>query len=153
MKYYMLLISICSFFISCGIKKEIYILPDNFQGKVCVFYNQNINKGEFKVDGSAIIYYVPDDGVVFTNKVPEDITDIEYYYIGSKNAIDFVFSHDELSNKTVVYGGRKGWLTLKNNKEILYNSFYVGNRKTIDSIKKINSEEFLKQKYYSVINN
>lgn len=153
MKTYILLILICSLFFSCGTTKEVYILPNDFQGKVCVFYNQTLSKGESKKNGSVMTYYVPKDGIIFIDKESKDITDLEFYFVDSKRTIDLVFSYDDLSNKTVIYGGRKGWLTLPDNKEILYNSFYVGNKKTIDSINKINSEEFLKEKYYSVKKN
>ncbi|MFN7774652.1 DUF6843 domain-containing protein [Flavobacterium sp.] len=153
MKNYILLISICSLLFSCGIKKEVYILPNGYQGKVCVFYNQPFNKGETTRNGSVMTYYVPKDGIIFLNKEPRDITDLEFYYVDNNRTIDLTFSYDELSDKTVIYGGRKGWLTLPDNKEILYYSFYVGNKKTIDSINEINSEEFLKAKYYSVKKN
>lgn len=153
MKKTVILILFCTLLFSCGITKEVYILPNDFQGKVCIFYNQKLNKGKTISNGSVRTFYVPKDGIIFIDKNSKDITDLEFRFVDKDRTIDLVYSYVDLSNKTVIYGGRKGWLTLPNEKEILYYSFYVGDKETIDSIKKINSEEFLIEKYYSVENN
>ena len=73
-----LICSLCS----CGQKvKETFLVPDGFQGRINVIFNQP-NAAPIPVEDGRRIYHIPADGILITNsKLETGFIDQEYYYV------------------------------------------------------------------------
>ncbi|WP_333661294.1 hypothetical protein [Chishuiella changwenlii] len=127
--------------------KEVFIIPENFQGKVIVFYQTSSTYKDYKQNHRKIVYNVPYNGVI---SIPFNVSDITSLEFKDYKANDIKFAEKELDNEKInIADIRKGYLFLES-VQVKYTSFYVGKKDFINNLDSIDSEEYLKSKYKSI---
>ncbi len=125
--------------ISCVPKesiKHIYILPENFQGVVVIFYDQKDGENiEYTKDGN-IIFKIGANGILKTKMefTPTDAKNNEFWYPEKKlipYRQDVGLLNDSISAGGLHYG--KLYKEL-NGTPVLFEMTYISNKQNIDSL-------------------
>ncbi|MGV0755915.1 hypothetical protein [Empedobacter brevis] len=130
---------------SCIENKEIFIIPENFQGEVIVFYKTSTDYKDFDQSFNKITYNVPSSGII---SVPFDVSKItSLEWRDSKGRHINFYNNEELSNQNInITDVRRGYIFLDSG-QVKYLSFYVGKKDFINNFDTINPEEYIKNKY------
>jgi len=108
------IIFLTCFLSSCGKKvKETFLVPDGFQGRINVIFNQP-KAAAAPIEDGRRIYYIPADGILITSsKLETGFIDQEYFYIDkegkrTKIAVQDLNTKDVPEKPAVVYYGVTG---------------------------------------------
>lgn len=96
MKYF-LVVFLALFFFSCKKRVFEYVVPENFEGYIFVFYNIKNGAIDKDVDGKTT-FTIPNSGIYFTQTPFGKGAKVEYYFIdkkGNKNKIGM----NDINNK------------------------------------------------------
>jgi hypothetical protein len=129
-------------------KKNVYILPKNYQGVVIIFHEIENGK-KIHEKKNAFVHYLNENGVLLIkNSFCESCSDIEYYYEfqSSRNKINYCWGCNLNDKYPMVYNGSTGVYTSGN--EIFYCTiFIVGTKSNEDSLTKIRDNLDIKAIY------
>ena len=103
------------------IKKEIYLIPDNFIGNVIVIYNQPTGVKDSIVNDE-VIYKIPKSGVIYLrgNQHLQEFKDMKYYYYPSKTNTKRICDYYEKDTARNCYG-------------IIFNNYIASFQKNLES--------------------
>lgn len=147
MRYFKLLFLV--FFSSCVSKseKEIYLIPDHFEGKVNVLFDQKEGDDILYENGNRV-YRISNDGILATKfAVQEGVIEREYYTYDKKNGrkpLDILIKDNESKKgvKAVFRDGTMGVIGNSNDKNsIVYQEFYIT---TVENFEKYFSDDSIK---------
>lgn len=128
-------------------KKHIYILPENFQGVVVIFYGQkNGNTVEYDKDGN-IVFRISKNGILKTQLdfAPNALEENEFYYT-DRTQLTYKEEVGLLNDSISALGLHYGKLYKElNGKPIMFEMLYVANKNNIDSIARIGEDMKLLQ--------
>lgn len=139
MKNSALIISIVITLASCvASKKNVFILPKEYQGVVVVFHE--IKNGKIiHDDHNSFVYKIPDNGVLLVkNSFCESCSQIEYYYEFPKlrNKIEYCWGCKLNDRHSMVYGGSTGVYD-SDNQIFECTIFIVGTKANEDSLTRV----------------
>lgn len=144
-----LIIAAIFFLNSCNstkFNKQVLIIPKSYRGEIWLFYDQKQNRGNFKKEGDKITFYVPKDGIIYSQYKPEDIIDQEQYNDNHEKV--FITEYLDKENKIYLDGGSGGVLELPDKKKLNYSRFFVGDEASLNTmLKKSNDYKYIVQKY------
>lgn len=149
-----LIILILSFLYSCSptkFSKQVLIIPKSYRGEIWIFYDQTYNRGKFDKKRGKIIFYVPNDGIVFSKYSPNEVIDLEEYYEDGEK----IYHTESMEQDEEIYmiGGSGGTLELPNKKMLKYSRYSIGNKKYQESIlSKQNNYDYIVKKYEESLN-
>lgn len=112
-------------------KKHIYILPENFQGVVVIFYGQkNGNTVEYDKDGN-IVFRISKNGILKTQLdfAPNDLEENEFYYT-DRTQLTYKEEVGLLNDSISALGLHYGKLYKElNGKPIMFEMLYIANKR------------------------
>lgn len=118
-------------------KKHIYIIPQNFQGVIVIFYGQGHGSNTEQDEKGNIIFTIPENGILKTQATfdPVNLKENEFWY---SNKVPLAYKEDVNSlNDTTInsFGLHYGKLYKELNGEpITFEMLFIGNKTNINSI-------------------
>jgi len=96
---FFLLISIGLFFsLNKSTEKDLYVLPNNYSGWICVFYNSKNKTPIKKIKDNYSLFNIPENGILYTSSIDKDsISSHKEFFFRQKNKI--------IPAKNLKYGG------------------------------------------------
>ncbi|MCD5322190.1 MULTISPECIES: DUF6843 domain-containing protein [Pontibacillus] len=126
---------------------EVYVLPEEFEGCVGIFYNFE-NEKSLTEEGNIITYNIPKDGIVKTSS-PNDfgwgyedrsgLRNVTYYYVDDRGDRKEVNEENMIHNKGMAMV--ETTLPNGNDKSVTFTHFYVGEEDQIPKEKCFQSQE------------
>lgn len=140
-------------------EKAIFLIPEGYQGKVVIYYNQKTGVEPMNEKGRRV-YVVPQDGVLLTKAdFIGGYIDYDYYYVdsqGNRTKLEEVDERDATRDSTTVgiyrsgTAGVRGGSNEPNSVEFL--EFYVASSTTFESFFDFKYEEAFERKVDSILN-
>lgn len=137
-QFLMLFVICVSFGCMSDNNKEIYLMPNKYQGVVVVIYNKEHGVDAEKRDGK-VIYKIPKNGILITNeKIESSIADMRYYYENEvpSNEIQYCWGCKLSKKRIMIFKGSKGVYSANNN-TLDYSVFLVGTKNNEDSLYRV----------------
>lgn len=115
---------------------EIYLIPNNYRGKVNIIFNQ-LKGQKIMYEGDKRVYKVPKNGILLTQAKPEyGFVKHEYYFIdslGNRTPINVLFDNHKNTNEIGIYrDGTVGKYGNSNDQNLEFQEFYVTDKKSLD---------------------
>ncbi|UZT99832.1 hypothetical protein ODZ84_09825 [Chryseobacterium fluminis] len=116
---------------------EIYLIQNNYRGKVNVIFSQ-LKGQEIIYEGDKRVYKIPENGILLTKAKPEyGFVKHEYYFVdslGNRTPINILFDNHQNQKEIGIYrDGTVGAYGNSNDKQSLkFQEFYVADQESLD---------------------
>lgn len=127
-------------------KGQIYLIPNNFRGRVIIYYNQK-NGTPISIENKFQVFKINNNGTLFTqakaNYGAVPIKNLKFYYLDSSNnrtPIKLSINNKKDSDNSQypeIFGLKDGEFNLNKATKIIFTSFVI---EKYDNIKKDSSE-------------
>lgn len=116
---------------------EMYLIPDNYKGKVNIIFNQ-VKGQEIMYERGKRVYKIPENGILLTKAKPEyGFIQHEYYFVDSldnRTPINILFDNHKNAKEIGIY--RDGTVGTYGNSDdaqnLKFQEFYVTDKKSLD---------------------